>query len=137
MGMLRSIFSKREKQRKILIIEDDPDIATGIEIRLSQENFAVVLAANGPDGIEKAKSDPPDLIILDLMLPKMDGYETCKILKQRENTKHVPVLVLTALPLMGDAEKAFAAGADDFLKKPYRNQQLIEKIQKLLPPPSG
>lgn len=126
------LFNKWKK-KKILIVEDDPDIAAGLAARLALEKYEIICASDGEEGVEKARLELPDLIILDIMVPKIDGYEVCKIVKEEECIKHIPVLVLTALPFMGDAEKAFGAGANDFFHKPYSNKQLLRKVRKLIP----
>ena len=119
-------------KKKILIVEDEVDIAEGIKARLELEKFKVIIATNGKEGVEKARATMPDLIILDIMMPVVNGYVTCEILKTETKTKQIPILVLTALPHIKDADKAFEAGADDFLNKPFSNERLIKKVRKLL-----
>jgi DNA-binding response OmpR family regulator len=121
------------KKPKILIVEDEADIAEGLKARLLLENFDIILSADGKEGVEKARAERPDLILLDIMIPIIDGFEVCRILKKDEKTKAIPIIVLTALPHMDDAEKAFSSGANDFLNKPYTNERLLQKVYKLLP----
>jgi two-component system, cell cycle response regulator len=121
-------------KKKILIVEDEPDIAESLQARLALENYVVVIAKNGQEGVEQARSEKPDLILLDVMMPILNGYDVCNLLKSDKRTAHIPILVLTALPHVEDAEKAFSAGAADFLNKPYTNERLIQKVQKLLQP---
>jgi DNA-binding response OmpR family regulator len=126
-----SLFSKKKIQ--ILVVEDELDIAEGIKARLELEDFEVTLASNGAVGVEMARSQKPDLMIVDVMMPQVNGYEVCKLVRADARTNAIPILVLTALPHLKDAEQAFDAGANDFLNKPYSNDRLIQKIRKLLP----
>jgi len=120
------------RKKKILIVEDEPDIAESLKARLDLEDFEVQLAGKGEEGVTLARKQKPDLIILDVMLPGIDGYEVCKILKEDPKTQKIPILILTALPHLEDAEKAFSAGANEFLNKPYTNERLLIKVRKLL-----
>lgn len=124
------IFTKEKK--KILVVEDEPDIADGIEIRLDMAGYKVIKAGNGQEAVLKARNELPDLVLLDLMIPKMDGYEVCRVLRSAESTKKTPILILTALQMVGDVDKAFEAGANDYLSKPFTNERLLAKIEKLL-----
>jgi DNA-binding response OmpR family regulator len=96
------------------------------------ENYDVVVAVNGQEGVKKARAEKPDLVLLDVMLPKIDGFEVCRIIKGEEATKRIPVLMLTSLSMVGDVEKAFAVGANDYLSKPFTNERLLAKVQSLL-----
>ncbi len=125
------LFSSGKK--KILVVDDEPDIADSLKLRLDMAGYDVVTAVNGQEAVEKARSEKPDLILLDLMMPKMDGYEVCHVLRSNEDTKKTPVVVLTALQMVGDIDKAFEAGANDYISKPFTNERLLAKIQKLLP----
>lgn len=125
-------FFKSEK-KKILVVEDEPDIAESLKLRLDMAGYDVVLAADGQQAVAKAKFESPDLVLLDLMIPKMDGYEVCRVLRSAEATKLTPIVVLTALQMVGDVDKAFEAGANDYLSKPFTNERLLAKIEKLLP----
>ncbi|MCG3204723.1 MAG: Alkaline phosphatase synthesis transcriptional regulatory protein PhoP [Elusimicrobia bacterium] len=122
----------KNTKQKILVVEDEPDIADGLKLRLDMAGYDVVLAADGQDGILKAKNEKPDLVVLDLMIPKMDGYEVCRILRSSAFTKTTPILILTALQMVGDIDKAFEVGANDYLSKPFTNERLLAKITKLL-----
>jgi DNA-binding response OmpR family regulator len=120
-------------KKKILVVEDEPDIAEGLKARLELEGFEVVLAEDGKIGVEKTRSEKPNLVIMDVMLPLVNGYEACKLIKQNKDTKNIPVLFLTALPRVDDAEAAFQAGGDDFLNKPFTDERLLRKIHKFFP----
>ncbi len=120
------------KKKKILVVEDEPDIADGLKARLEVAGYKVLIENNGQSAIETARSKKPDLVVLDLMIPKIDGYDVCRILKREDRTKKIPVLVLTALQMVGDVNKAFEVGAADYIAKPFTNDKLLDKIEKLL-----
>ena len=121
-----------QKKRTILVVEDEADIAEGLKARLVIESFNVELASNGQEGVEAARKLRPDLIIMDVMMPVVNGLDACAALKSDANTKHIPILMLTALPHVKDVEEALHAGANDFLNKPYSNERLLKKIDALL-----
>src|ERR1044071_3461713 len=112
------------KKKKILVVEDEPDIQAGIRARLELDDFLVITASDGQQGVQMARSEKPDLIILDVMIPLLNGYDVLNLLKNEASTKGIPILVLTALPHVEDPEESFHAGADDFLNKPYSNERL-------------
>ena len=122
----------KENKKKILVVEDEPDIAESLEIRLDMAGYSVSIATNGQEAVLKARSGAPDLVLLDLMIPKMDGYEVCRVLRSSESTKKTPILILTALQMVGDVDKAFEVGANDYLSKPFTNERLLAKVTKLL-----
>lgn len=121
-----------KRKKKILIVEDEEDIALSIKARLELDNLKVILAKDGKEGVEKARSDKPDLIIMDVMMPLVNGFDACQVIKGEQKTKNIPVLILTALPNVDDAEKAFKSGASDFINKPFTNERLMAKVHKLL-----
>lgn len=115
---------------KILIIEDEHKIAAAIKKGLEQENFAVDTSYNGTDGYDLASSEDYDLIVLDLMLPGMDGMEICKKLRQENN--HTPIIMLTARGDLDDKVKGLNNGADDYLAKPFSFEELLARIRALI-----
>ena len=119
------------KKKRILIVEDEKDLADALKARLELDNYEVLIAPNGKEGVDLARKKKPNLIIMDVMMPIVGGYEACAILKKDPATKDIPILVLTALPNVKDAEAAFESGANDFLNKPYTNDRLMEKVRKL------
>ncbi|OGR82893.1 MAG: hypothetical protein A2901_08775 [Elusimicrobia bacterium RIFCSPLOWO2_01_FULL_54_10] len=123
----------KQKSKTILVIEDEPDVAESLEAKLRLEGYAVQLASDGEAGVEKARAVKPDLILMDLMMPKLNGAEACKILKEHPQTKNIPIIVLTASQKVESVELSFVVGADDFLNKPYTNDLLLQKIKKHLP----
>ena len=115
---------------RILIVEDNDDLARGLANNLEVEGFAVEIARDGADGLERARSDHPDLLILDLMLPGMDGYRVLSTL--RDDGDDVPVLVLTARSEERDKVRGFREGADDYVTKPFGLLELIGRVHALL-----
>lgn len=126
------LFDMFAKKKKILVVDDEKDIAESVKILLSEKGFKVVIANNGAEAVKKAKAEKPDMIVMDLMMPEMNGFDACKMLKADNETAHTPVLVLTAQQLGKDLEDAFAAGANDYVIKPFSNERLLEKVEKLL-----
>lgn len=118
------------KKGKILIIDDEPDIIETVSYMLQARNFSVVTAIDGFDGIEQAKVHKPDLILLDIMMPGMDGYETCLKLKSDKDTKNIPVIMFTAKGESESVLKAHKSGANDYIVKPFSLPTLLNKINR-------
>jgi CheY-like chemotaxis protein len=118
---------------KILYVEDNDDNVYMLRNRLTRAGFTVVVATDGVQGVAMAGSERPDLIIMDLTLPDMDGWEATRRIKADPATKHIPVVALTANAMEGDREKALAAGCDDFDTKPVELPRLLDKIRALAP----
>jgi two-component system response regulator RpaA len=116
----------------ILIVEDEPDVARLLAYRLRRRNFEAVTAADGQAGLNRALELKPDLIVLDLMLPKFHGLEVCRMLKASPITRDVPVLILTAVAGTADKVRGFACGADDYLTKPFAMAELLARVDTLL-----
>jgi DNA-binding response OmpR family regulator len=121
-----------EKKKKILIIEDDLDMAASVKIRLEANNYEVHLAKDGMDGLNMARIEKPDLIILDIMLPKLDGYKVCRMLKFDDRYKSIPIILLTAKIQKVDVERGGEVGADAYVTKPFRSEDLLVKVKELL-----
>jgi CheY-like chemotaxis protein len=117
---------------KILLVEDNEMNRDMLSRRLTRNNFEVVMAVNGQEGLDLAASENPDLILLDMSLPVMDGWEAARRLKADVSTAKIPVIALTAHAMVADKEKALAAGCDDFDTKPVELPRLLEKINLLL-----
>jgi len=109
---------------KILVVDDDQNIRRLLSFNLTSANHEVVMATNGKEGIEKAIKEQPELILLDIMMPVMNGYEACKILKATEETKNIPIFMLSAKSQMMDLDDAFDSGADDYITKPFDIEKL-------------
>ncbi len=119
-----------EKYR-ILIIEDNPDTRRFLEAMLSKE-FEVITAENGVIGIEFARNKAPDLILLDIVLPILSGYDACSLLKKDEKTKHIPVIFLSAKSSVTDITQGLSSGADDYIPKPFDYKELLARIHSRL-----
>lgn len=117
---------------KILVIEDDRDILELLTHQLSGEGYAIDIAESGEDGLRIARSEVPDLILLDLMLPGIDGYDTCRILKNDSRTELIPIIMLTAKSEEQDIVTGFEAGADDYITKPFSISVLSARIETVL-----
>ena len=118
---------------KILYVEDNDDNIYVLKNRLTRAGFTVLVATDGAQGVAAARVEIPDLIIMDLTLPVLDGWAATRQLKAAPETKHIPVIALTAHAMSGDREKALEAGCDDFDTKPVEMPRLLEKIRALLP----
>jgi len=116
------------KENVVLCVDDDRDFLNLLERHLRGENYRVLRAESGPQGLERARSERPDLILLDVMMPGMDGYEVCVNLQKDEALKRIPVIFLTAAGSEQNRARAFAAGAVDFLEKPLQMEELLERI---------
>ncbi len=120
------------KKAKILIAEDDPRIVIGLEDQLENMGHQFIIARNGKEALEKVEEDIPDLIVLDVMMPEMDGYQVCERLKSSPETKHIPILMLTAKGQLLDKIEGFNRGADDYLSKPYDKAEFESRVTALL-----
>ena len=118
--------------KHILIVDDEPAIAENLQALLMAKGFEVSLAGDGSEAVEVARLKKPDLMLLDVMLPKMGGFDVCGILKGDEATKNIKIIMITGLGRMGDVETAFSKGADDYIIKPFDSQRLFRKIEKVL-----
>jgi len=116
----------------VLIIEDEKDLAELVSFNLEKEGYRTITAFDGASGLEAARSQPPDLILLDLMLPGMMGMEVCKILKKAEKTAHIPIIMLTAKGEEIDRVVGFEVGADDYVVKPFSTRELLLRIKAVL-----
>jgi two-component system phosphate regulon response regulator PhoB len=114
---------------RILVIEDERQLATTLEYNLRREGFEAVLAADGEDGLAKAQTILPDLILLDLMLPGIHGLEVCRQIRAGEKTRDIPVIILTARTEELDQVEGFAKGADDYVTKPFSPRVLLQRIK--------
>jgi len=119
-------------QKRLLLVEDEADLVEVVKIRLEANGYEVLTATDGQQALDKARNQNPDLIILDLMLPKIDGYKVCRMLKFDEKYKHIPVLMFSARAQEADKKLGEEVGADAYLVKPFDPVVLIAKIKELL-----
>lgn len=120
------------ERRRILLVDDEPTIVKMVGKRLEVEGFDVVTAKDGQDALQKAHAESPDLIILDLMLPKLSGYEVCAMLKQDTRYRTIPIVLFTAKTQAKDEELGMECGANAYVRKPFRSEELLEKIRALI-----
>jgi two-component system cell cycle response regulator DivK len=118
---------------KILVVEDHEDNRRIIRDLLTAHGFDVVEAVTGLEGVRAAERQNPALILMDIQLPEIDGYEATRRIKSQPNLKHIPIIIITSYALSGDDAKAYAAGCDAYVSKPYSPRKLLTKIRKLLP----
>jgi len=121
-----------DRKIRILLVDDEPDLVKMVSLRLAAADYEITKAYNGQEALEKVKETPPDLIILDLMLPGLDGYKVCRLLKSDERTHSIPILIFTARARVKDVTLATECGADAYLTKPFEAKTLIMKVHELL-----
>ncbi|MHC4180193.1 MAG: response regulator, partial [Planctomycetota bacterium] len=119
-------------KKKVLIADDNLTNVELLEAYLSETDCEIAVAADGHETLEKVAEFGPDLILLDIMMPKLSGFEICRQLKQDPTTKHIMILMVTALNELGDIERAVSAGCDDFLSKPINKLVLLNRVQIML-----
>jgi DNA-binding response OmpR family regulator len=124
-------MSEREKPL-VLVADDEEDVLNLVALQLERHEFDVVRAANGTEALELAQQERPDAAVLDVMMPGLNGYEVVSEMRKAEETKHIPVLLLTARAGGVDVMHGYEVGADDYLKKPFTPQDLIEHVNALL-----
>jgi len=120
------------RKGKILVVDDEVNITQILEFSIGAEGYEVLTASNGEEAIDRARREQPDLIILDIMMPRIDGYEACRILKTNPLTRNIPVVLLTAKGRDIDRRLGYEVGATDYIVKPFSPNKLIERIQELL-----
>ncbi len=118
--------------KKILVVDDCRTILFFVTSRLTDSGYEVISASSAQEGLEKMRESKPDLVILDVVMPKMDGFELCRIIKSDPELKTIPVIFLTVATQKWDAAKAREVGADGYITKPYQGAALVEEIEKFL-----
>ncbi len=119
-------------KKRILLVDDEKDLVENVILRLEASGYEVIAAYDGQEGFDKARKDKPDLIILDLMLPKLDGYKVCRMLKFDEKYKNIPVILFTARGQESDQKMGRDVGANAYIIKPFEGKALLNKIKELL-----
>ena len=118
--------------KRILIIEDELDLIQALKLRLEANGYEISEALDGQEGLNKAREEKPDLVILDIRLPKLDGFKVCRMLKFDEKYQKIPIIMLTARIQQADIQQGIEAGADAYITKPYKAADLLKKIKELL-----
>jgi DNA-binding response OmpR family regulator len=116
----------------VLVADDDPDILSLVALRLERSGFEVIVARDGEQAVAAALERAPDLALLDVMMPKLDGYQVTEWLRGNQATRHMPVILLTARVQEADIARGVAAGADDYVRKPFSTQELQDRVQAAL-----
>lgn len=119
-------------RKRILLVDDETELVDMVKMRLEAYNYEVITAYDGQEALDKAHREKPELIILDLMLPKIDGYKVCRMLKFDEKYKHIPIIMFTARAQEEDERLGQEVGADAYITKPFEPQVLVGKIKELL-----
>lgn len=131
--MFEFLWSKKKSDRaKVLVVDDEPNIVQTLQDRLEMNEYCVITAANGRDGLEKAIGEKPDIILLDVIMPVMDGHEMLEHLRKTEEGRDIPVIMLTARSQNNDIARAMACGIEDYIVKPFDLSELLEKIESIL-----
>lgn len=117
---------------KVLVVDDSQESVDLLEYFLKPAGYKIIKARDGAEALDIVEKDPPDIILLDIMLPKVNGYEVCEKLKKRQSTFHIPIIMITVLKELKDKIKALEAGADDFLSKPFDSVELLTRVKSLL-----
>ncbi|MBK8232762.1 MAG: response regulator [Candidatus Eisenbacteria bacterium] len=120
------------ERKRILVVDDEIYIVHILEFSLTMEGYEVVTAADGEEALKKIEEDRPDLVVLDIMMPKLDGYEVCRRIRRDEDHAQLPVILLSAKGRPVDREVGLEVGADDYIVKPFSPRRLLEKIRELL-----
>jgi DNA-binding response OmpR family regulator len=117
---------------RVLLVEDEPDVAELVRLNLVREGYEVVVAGNGKDALSRAREAQPDVILLDVILPGMDGWDVCRQLRQDPGARTIPVIMVTARVDEGDRVRGFELGADDYVTKPFSPRELVARVRAVL-----
>jgi DNA-binding response OmpR family regulator len=120
------------EKKKILVVDDEVDLVKTIQFSLELGGYKVLVSYNGEDALNQARKENPDLILLDIMLPKLDGYKVCRLLKFDEQYKHIPILMMTAKTQEKDKLMGKETGANEYITKPFDMEELMEKVKTYL-----
>jgi two-component system, OmpR family, alkaline phosphatase synthesis response regulator PhoP len=125
-------MTEERPRARVLVVDDEPDLIRILEFGLRAAGYQVEIAADGQEGLKKAREIRPDIILLDLMLPKLDGYKVCRLLKFDERYRQIPIIILSARTQEGDQALAKEMGANRFVTKPYEFSEILGHIEALL-----
>ena len=129
-------MSEAEK-KTVLLVEDNEDNLVVYRTILEHVGYVVIEARDGEEGVDRARSDLPDIILMDISIPKIDGWEATVRLKEDDDTSHIPIIALTAHALEEDRAKAMRAGCDGYLAKPVEPRRVVQEVEKFVGPPGG
>ncbi len=118
--------------KKILVVDDEPNIVLSLEFLMRQAGYEVFSAADGEAALEAVSQHHPDLVLLDVMMPRKDGFEVCQIIRQNDTNRAVRIIMLTAKGREIEREKGLALGADEYVTKPFSTQEVLDKVHQLL-----
>jgi DNA-binding response OmpR family regulator len=130
------VTNQESSRGRVLVVDDEPDLVRVLEFGLRASGYTVESASDGQEGLKKAREIKPDVILLDLMLPKLDGYKVCRLLKFDDRFKHIPIIILSARTQEGDQTLALEMGANRFVTKPYDFAEILGYIETLLKSPT-
>ncbi|MBI4363953.1 MAG: response regulator [Candidatus Latescibacteria bacterium] len=125
-------MSQNQPRARVLVVDDEADLVRILQFGLESMGYQVDTASDGQEGLKKARDTKPDIILLDLMLPKLDGYKVCRLLKFDERYKNIPIIILSARTQEGDQTLAMEMGANRFITKPYEFTEILSQIETLL-----
>ncbi len=126
------VFGSLFKKRKVLIVDDDRGMLSSLRIIFSKSGYKVFTSLNGEEGLRLAEEVKPDIMLLDIMLPDINGYEVCKILKDEKKTSKIKIILITGKSGMKDVDKGFEKNADGYIIKPFDNEVLLDKCSEIL-----
>jgi len=118
--------------KKVLIVDDEPNVAISVEFLMRQEGFEVLVAHDGEQGLARIRGDRPDLVVLDIMMPKLDGFEVCRAVRADPSLAGVRILMLSAKGRAAEIAKGLSLGADAYIPKPFSTRELVAKVKELL-----
>ena len=118
--------------QRILIVDDEPNILISVEYLMKREGFEVSVARDGLEALDRARADRPDLVVLDVMMPRLDGFQVCEQLRADPELAGLPILMLTAKGRAVEMKQGLAVGADDYMPKPFSTRELVERVKALL-----
>ena len=118
--------------KKVLIVDDEPNIVTSLEYLMRKRGYAVAIARNGDEALDLVESFLPDVVLLDVMMPRKSGYEVCQQIRERSDWQHIKLVMLSAKGSEAEVNKGLSLGADVYITKPFSNQELIARIDALL-----
>ena len=118
--------------KRILIVDDEPNIVLSLEYLMRQRGYAVTTARDGDEALASVDAEAPDLVLLDVMMPRKDGYEVCQLLRERNDLADMPIIMLTAKGREVEREKGLSMGADDYITKPFATQDVVNRVVTML-----